>query len=63
MAKGTVGHVVQVISTVVDVEFPPGQLPEVLNALDLKVDGQPLVLEVAQHLGNNWVRCLALGPT
>ncbi len=63
MAKGTAGHVVQVISTVVDVEFPPDQLPEMFNALELTVDGQPLTLEVAQHLGNNWVRCLALGAT
>ena len=63
MAKGSSGQVVQVISTVVDVEFPDGELPEVLNALDLELDGQPLVLEVAQHLGNSWVRCLALGPT
>ena len=63
MAKGSSGLVVQVISTVVDVEFPDGELPEVLNALDLELDGQPLVLEVAQHLGNSWVRCLALGPT
>lgn len=63
MAKGSSGQVVQVISTVVDVEFPDGELPEVLNALDLELDGEPLVLEVAQHLGNSWVRCLALGPT
>jgi len=63
MAKGSSGQVVQVISTVVDVEFPDGELPEVLNALELDLDGQRLVLEVAQHLGNSWVRCLALGPT
>jgi len=63
MPKGSSGQVVQVISTVVDVEFPDGELPEVLNALDLDLDGQRLVLEVAQHLGNSWVRCLALGPT
>jgi len=63
MAKGTTGQVVQVISTVVDVEFPSGELPEVLNALKLQVDDESLTLEVAQHLGNRWVRCLALGPT
>jgi F-type H+-transporting ATPase subunit beta len=63
MAKGAKGHVVQIIGTVVDVEFPPGQLPEVLNALSLRLDNEELVLEVSQHLGNNWVRCLALGPT
>ncbi|MSQ11236.1 MAG: F0F1 ATP synthase subunit beta [Dehalococcoidia bacterium] len=63
MVKGAVGRVVQVIGTVVDVEFPPQQLPAVLNSLELKMDGQRLVLEVAQHMGNSWVRCLALGPT
>ena len=57
------GKVVQVIGTVVDVEFPPDQLPSLFNALELDVDGEKLTLEVEQHIGNNWVRCLALGPT
>ncbi len=60
MAKG---KVVQVIGTVVDVEFPPGQLPELYNGLVVKNGDENLVLEVEQHMGNNWVRCLALGPT
>ena len=63
MAEGTKGHVVQVIGTVVDVEFPPDELPKLFNGLELLFDGQNLVLEVEQHIGNNWVRCLALGPT
>jgi F-type H+-transporting ATPase subunit beta len=63
MAVGTKGKVVQVIGTVVDVEFPPGELPEVNNGLEINNDGERLVLEVEQHIGNNWVRCLALGPT
>lgn len=58
------GHVVQVISTVVDVEFPPDGLPDIFNSLNVKMDdGSDLVLEVEQHIGNNWVRCLAMGPT
>ena len=57
------GKVVQVIGTVVDVEFPPDQLPNLLDALELENDGQKLVLEVQQHMGNNWARCLALGTT
>ncbi len=57
------GKVVQVIGTVVDAEFPPDQLPALFNAVEIEVDGQKLVLEVEQHIGNNWVRCLALGPT
>ncbi|MBI2165816.1 MAG: F0F1 ATP synthase subunit beta [Chloroflexi bacterium] len=60
MAKG---KVVQVIGTVVDVEFPSEELPAILNRLDVTVEGRKLVLEVQQHIGNNWVRCLAMGPT
>ncbi len=63
MARGTVGHVVQVIGTVVDVEFPSDGLPSVHSAVDIQVEGERVVLEVQQHLGNSWVRCLALGPT
>ncbi len=58
-----VGKVAQVIGTVVDVEFPPDQLPNLFDALDLDNGGENLVLEVQQHIGNNWVRCLALGST
>ncbi len=63
MAQDSKGKVVQVIGTVVDVEFPPEDLPMIYNALELDVDGERLVLEVEQHVGNNWVRCLALGTT
>ena len=61
--SSNVGKVVQVIGTVVDVEFPQENLPEIYNALELNVDGEKLVLEVEQHVGNNWARCLALGAT
>ena len=57
------GKVVQVIGTVVDAEFPPEQLPAIYNALEISTNGEVLVLEVEQHIGNNWVRCLALGAT
>ncbi|MDA1348097.1 MAG: F0F1 ATP synthase subunit beta [Chloroflexi bacterium] len=57
------GKVTQVIGTVVDVQFPPDEMPMVYNALETKIGGDKLVLEVQQHTGNNWVRCLALGPT
>ena len=57
------GKIVQVIGTVVDVEFPPDGMPLVFNALETTVGDEKLVLEVEQHIGNNWVRCLALGPT
>ena len=57
------GKVVQVIGTVVDVEFPPDQLPKIFNALEVEISGQKTILEVEQHTGNNWVRCLSLGAT
>tara|TARA_Y100001936_G_scaffold253656_1_gene319837 strand:- start:4398 stop:5828 length:1431 start_codon:yes stop_codon:yes gene_type:complete len=63
MAELAEGRVVQVIGTVVDVEFPPENLPGIYNALELESNGEKLVLEVEQQVGNSWVRCLALGPT
>ncbi|MCH7652414.1 MAG: F0F1 ATP synthase subunit beta [Chloroflexi bacterium] len=57
------GRITQVIGTVVDVEFPPEDMPAIYNALETKIGDKKLVLEVQQHIGNNWVRCLALGPT
>ena len=57
------GIVRQVISTVVDVEFPDGDLPEIYNAVAIKMGDSTLMTEVQQHLGNNWVRCLALDST
>ena len=60
MAKGKVA---QVIGTVVDIEFPPDELPALFNAIEINISGGKLVLEVQGHIGNNWVRCLALSPT
>jgi len=61
MAKG---RIVQVLGGVVDVEFPPDELPEVYEAIEVPRDGgTPLVLEVEKHLGNNWVRCVAMDST
>jgi F-type H+-transporting ATPase subunit beta len=57
------GKVVQVIGTVVDAEFAPDELPNLFDALEADNGGAKLVLEVQQHIGNNWVRCLALGST
>ncbi len=70
-ATGATGKVVQVIGAVVDCEFPAEQLPAVFNALEIQqsttngAGDEPsnLVLEVEQHLGNNWVRCLAMDST
>jgi F-type H+-transporting ATPase subunit beta len=57
------GKVVQIIGTVVDVEFPQEELPTIYNAIEINQDGTKIVLEVEQHIGNNYVRCLALSPT
>jgi len=60
----TKGRVVQVLGGVVDVEFPPNQLPEVFDAIEIKQEKhEPLVLEVQKHLGNNWVRCVSMDST
>lgn len=58
------GRIVQIMSGVVDVEFPPDQLPEIYDAIEVPRDGQDsLVLEVQRHLGHNWVRTVAMDAT
>ena len=57
------GTVVQVLGPVVDVEFPAGKLPAILNALEVRLNGKRTVMEVAQHVGNNTVRCIMLSPS
>ena len=65
MSKKTnvVGRISQVLGAVVDVEFPEGQLPAMLNALESENHGKRLVLEVAQHLGESTVRTIAMDAT
>ncbi len=64
-AARTKGTVTQVLGNVVDIEFPPDKLPAIYNAVEVQIEGQdhPLTLEVEQLLGNNWVRCVGMGPT
>ncbi len=65
------GKVIQITGPVIDVEFPPGELPDIYNALEIqrpkKADStgadETLVVEVQQHLGNNWVRAVAMSTT
>jgi F-type H+-transporting ATPase subunit beta len=60
----TNGRIVQILGGVVDVEFPAGYLPEIYDAIEVpRPDQQPLVLEVQKHLGNSWVRCVAMDST
>ena len=63
MTKSSKGKIVQIIGTVIDVEFPEGELPAIFNALEVQDVQERLVLEVEQHVGNNWVRCLSLAST
>ncbi len=62
---GATGRVVQVTGPVVDCEFPPDQLPQIYNAVEITIEGQEetLVAEVQQHLGNDWVRTVAMTST
>src|SRR5215213_8526794 len=78
---GCVGHVVQIIGTVIDIEFPPDQLPDIYNAVEIDMAGPgaaehaaevgmddpgqttKIIADVQTHLGNNWVRALAMTST
>src|SRR3954454_1735155 len=63
-APATTGRVIQITGPVVDIEFPAGKLPSILNAVEIEREGQDsLVCEVQQHLGNNWVRSVAMTTT
>jgi F-type H+-transporting ATPase subunit beta len=63
MAERTKGRVVQVMGPVVDVEFPGGDLPDIYHAIAIPRNGGQLFAEVQQHLGNDWVRCVAMDAT
>ncbi len=63
MSNKNVGTVVQVIGPVLDIRFADGQLPNLRNAIELDNNGQRLVVEVAQHIGDNVARCIAMSST
>lgn len=64
MAEKNIGKITQVIGAVLDVKFSGGHLPEINEAIEVtRKDGSRLVIEVAQHLGDDVVRCIAMGPT
>ncbi|MEA2611857.1 MAG: F-type H+/Na+-transporting ATPase subunit beta [Chloroflexota bacterium] len=63
-ATAATGRVIQITGPVVDIEFPAGKLPGIYNAVEIQREGQdPLTCEVQQHLGNNWVRAVAMTTT
>lgn len=57
------GHIVQVMGPVVDVSFPPDLVPAIKEALTTELDGKTMVMEVAQFIGSNTVRCIMLSPS
>src|SRR3954453_10583263 len=64
VAAPTTGRVIAITGPVVDIEFPQGRLPAIFNAVEIERQGaDPLVCEVQQHLGNNWVRAVAMTTT
>ena len=60
MSKGII-H--QIIGPVIDIKFEPEHLPDLLNAINIEIDDRTIVAEVAQHIGDDIVRCVALSST
>ncbi|MBQ9468561.1 MAG: F0F1 ATP synthase subunit beta [Clostridia bacterium] len=63
MSKNAIGKIIQVMGPVVDVRFPDGELPDLLNALHIDNNGKMMTVEVAQHIGDNVVRTIAMSST
>lgn len=63
MAQGSAGIVTQVIGPVLDIKFREGELPALLHAIEVESGGRSLVVEVAQHIGDDTVRCIAMSST
>ena len=63
MSEKHIGEVVQVTGPVLDIRFPEGELPALLNAIEIDNHGEKLVVEVAQQTGDNMVRCIAMKST
>ncbi|MBR6696697.1 MAG: F0F1 ATP synthase subunit beta [Lachnospiraceae bacterium] len=64
MATNNIGKITQIIGAVLDIKFEEGNLPQINEAIKIvRQNGETLVVEVAQHLGNDTVRCISMGPT
>ena len=64
MADMHTGKITQIIGAVLDIKFKEGELPEINEAIKItRTDGSKLTVEVSQHLGDDTVRCIAMGPT
>ena len=64
MAEQNVGRITQIVGAVLDIKFSQGKMPEINEAIHIKTnDGNVLTVEVAAHLGDDTVRCIAMGTT
>jgi len=63
MQSNNIGKVVQIVGAVVDIRFSKNNLPKLLNAIEIDNNGEKLVVEVAQHIGDDTVRCIAMSST
>ena len=63
MSEKHIGKITEVVGPVIDIRFKDGELPEILNAVEINNHGKKLVVEVAQHIGDNVVRCVAMSST
>ena len=63
MEKRNVGTVVQVVGPVLDIRFNEKELPELLNAIELEIEGRRVIAEVEQHIGGGIVRCVSMSST
>ena len=61
--KECIGKITQIIGAVLDIKFSAGNLPEIYDAINIETNNGRLVVEVAQHLGDDTVRCIAMGST
>ena len=63
MSEQHIGKVIQIMGAVLDIRFEEGQLPSLLNAIEISHDGGKLIAEVAQQIGDDVVRCIAMSST
>ena len=63
MAQNNVGKIIQIIGAVLDIKFSSGDLPALNNAIEINNNGNKIVAEVAQHLGDDVVKCIAMSST
>lgn len=63
MATYNIGKVIKVMGPVLDIKFEEGQLPDLMNAIEIDNHGERLVVEAAQHIGDDVVRCIAMSST